>query len=116
MGNMAGGPVCLVTMTGRKSGKERTLPLIYNTNGADVFFIASRGGTPSHPVWYHNMMADPEVGIQVGATSMRDAVRQASREEKAMLWPIAVANYKDFDLYESRTERDIPVLICSPIA
>lgn len=115
MGSMAGGPVCLVGMTGRKSGKRRTLPLIYNTRGDDVFFIASRGGTPAHPAWYHNMMAYPRVDIQMGTQTRNYSVRQASDEEKAELWPIAVANYKDFDVYQTRTERSIPVLICSPV-
>lgn len=115
MGTMAGGQVCLVTMTGRKSGRARTLPLIYNRNGGDVFFIASRGGTPSHPVWYHNMMTCPEVDIQLGTETRTYSVRRAESEEKTALWPIAVANYKDFDLYQSRTERDIPVLVCTPL-
>ena len=114
MGTFGGGPVCLVTMTGRKSGKTRVIPLMYNARGDDVILVASRAGTPTSPAWYHNLMANPDVEIQVGKDKRTYHVRQASDEEKAELWPLVVENYKDFDMYQNRTERNIPVLICSP--
>lgn len=115
MGSLGGGPVCLVTMTGAKSGRRLTRPLIHIANGADILLIASQGGAPKSPAWYHNLRAHPDIEIQVGSTKRKMRARQASDEEKANLWPIAVATYKDFDLYKSRTDRNIPLMICSPI-
>jgi deazaflavin-dependent oxidoreductase (nitroreductase family) len=115
MGTYGGGPVCLVTMTGRKTGKKRTLPLMYNPRGDDVILVASRAGTPACPNWYHNLMANPEIEVEVGRDNRRYNVRQADDTEKAELWPLLVGNYKDFDLYQNRTERNNPVRICSPV-
>jgi deazaflavin-dependent oxidoreductase (nitroreductase family) len=114
MGSMGGSPICLVTMTGRRSGKKRTLPLIYVANGEDVVLVASQGGAPEHPVWYHNLVANPKVEIQSGSAKRAMHVRQASDEEKADIWPLAVSVYGDFAAYKDKTERNIPVLICSP--
>lgn len=116
MGKLGGGPVCLVTMTGRKTGKTRVIPLMYNVRGDDVILVASRAGTPTHPAWYYNLIATPDIEIQVGRDKQRYHVRQADDAEKAELWPLLVENYKDFDLYQNRTERNIPVLVCSPKA
>jgi len=113
-GTLGGSPVVLVTMTGAKTGKIRTIPLIHIPRGDDVILIASQGGMPKHPAWYHNLMAHPDVEIQVGAEKRKMHVRQASDAEKAEVWPLAVSIYKDFDLYQSRTDRNIPVLILSP--
>lgn len=113
MGRFGGGRVCLVTMTGRKTGKTRVIPLMYTARGDDVILVASRGGTPTSPAWYHNLMANPEVQIELGRDKRRYRARQASDSEKAELWPLILGTYKDFDLYQSRTERNIPVLICS---
>lgn len=114
MGTLGGGRVCLVTMTGRKTGKKRVIPLMYTLRGEDVILVASRGGTPTSPAWYHNLIANPEAEIEVGRDKRRYRVRQASDAEKAELWPLVVGTYKDFDLYQNRTERNIPVFICTP--
>jgi deazaflavin-dependent oxidoreductase (nitroreductase family) len=114
MGSMKGSPICLVTMTGRKSGRTITMPLIYIAHGEDVVLIASQGGAPDHPVWYHNLMANPNIHIQSGSVDRPMRVRQASDEEKTEIWPHAVSVYGDFDDYQAKTDRNIPLLICSP--
>lgn len=115
MNKMNGTPICLVTMTGRKSGKKITRPLMYNPSGDNVVLVASMGGAPEHPVWYHNMVACPEVEIEVkGKPKRRMRVHLATAEEKAGLWPGLVQNFPNFEIYAERTDRDIPVLICSP--
>jgi deazaflavin-dependent oxidoreductase (nitroreductase family) len=114
MGRFSGADVCLVTMTGRKSGREITIPLIYTPDGEDVLLVASQGGMPKHPAWYYSLAASPEVKIQVRG-EVRDMVaRQASDEEKRARWPRLLEVYPDFDDYQKRTDRNIPVFICSP--
>jgi deazaflavin-dependent oxidoreductase (nitroreductase family) len=108
-----GVPVCLLTMTGRKTGKRRTLPLMYTPHGDDVLLVASQGGMDIHPLWYHNLVANPEIEIQVGGENRPMRARRATPEEKQQLWPVAVSVYPDFDEYQKRTERDIPLMICS---
>ncbi len=111
---LAGSPICLVTMTGRKSGRTITMPLMYTPHGEDVLIVASLGGAPKHPVWYHNLVANPDVTIEQGNQTRMMRVRQASADEKAALWPALVASYPPFADYQAKTERDIPVMICSP--
>jgi deazaflavin-dependent oxidoreductase (nitroreductase family) len=109
-----GAPVCLVTTTGAKSGVRRTTPLIYLADGDDVVLVASKGGMSHHPAWYHNLVAHPDAQVQIGA-DVRDLVaRRASDAEKAALWPRLLAIYPDYDDYQARTERNIPVMILSP--
>ncbi|MCU0267637.1 MAG: nitroreductase family deazaflavin-dependent oxidoreductase [Acidimicrobiales bacterium] len=111
---LRGAPVCLVTTVGRKSGQPRTVPLLYLAHGEDVVIVASKGGMSHHPLWYLNLQADPAVTIEIGARKQRMVARTASAEEKDALWPRLVAMYRDYDSYQARTERDIPVVICSP--
>ena len=110
-----GSRICLVTMTGHKSGKQRTLPLICTRYNDEVVLIASQAGAPEHPIWYHNLMAHPEIDIQIGGDKGRYAVREASAEEKAPRWDKAVETYPQFTDYQAGTDRVIPLLICSPI-
>lgn len=114
MNSMMGTPICLVTMTGAKTGRKRTIPLMYNPHGDDVILVASLGGAPRNPLWYYNLVAHPDVEIQDGARKRRMRCRQASPEEKAALWPAIVANFPSYGAYQRRTDRDIPVMICSP--
>ncbi|MBW2295383.1 MAG: nitroreductase family deazaflavin-dependent oxidoreductase [Deltaproteobacteria bacterium] len=114
LGSFMGAPVCLVTMTGCKSGKIRTIPLIYLPRNDDVILVASQGGMDTHPVWYHNLVANPEVEIQHLARRRKLRARRASDEEKRNLWPHILSIYKDFDSYQQRTARNIPIFICSP--
>ena len=115
MNKLAGDPICLVTMTGAKSGRERTIPLMYVPDGDSILLVASQGGAPSHPVWYHNLVAHPDVVIEEGGRRMPLRARQVDAEEKARLWPICVSHYRPYEDYQRRTDRDIPVFRCEPI-
>jgi deazaflavin-dependent oxidoreductase (nitroreductase family) len=104
----------LLTTTGRKSGNPITLPLIYGTHGDDYLLVASKGGAPRHPAWYLNLQANPEVEIQVKGDKMRARARTATPEEKRELWPIMTKEWPDYDNYQRRTDRDIPLVIVEP--
>ena len=111
---LRGAPVLLLTTTGAKSGIRRTTPLIYLADGPRVVLVASKGGMSHSPAWYHNLVANPECEVQIGARATSMAARRASAEEKAALWPRLVGIYRDYDDYQARTSRDIPVLILTP--
>ena len=110
----SGAPVCLVTVKGRKTGQPRTVPLLYLQHGDELVLVASKGGMSHHPVWYHNMMANPRVEVEIGQEKRTMTVRRASDEEKQRLWPELVKMYADYDQYQARTTRNIPVLVLSP--
>ena len=114
MNRMEGAPICLVTMTGRKSGRKKTIALMYTAHGDDVLLVASLGGAPQHPVWYYNLKAQPRIQIQVGRERRSMLAREATPDEKRTLWPVVVANYRSFAAYQQRTARQIPLFICSP--
>lgn len=102
--------------TGRKSGQRRSVMLSSPIHEADrVVIIASKGGDDRHPDWYHNLVADPAVEITENGVTRPMRARTATVEEKADLWPGIVAAYKGYAGYQSRTDRDIPVVICEPI-
>ncbi len=107
-------PICLLTTTGRRSGQPRTVPLLYLADGDDVVLVASKGGMAHHPAWYLNLADNPEVTVQIGRATTRMVARTATPEEKGPLWQRLVAMYKSYDSYQARTERDIPVVICTP--
>ncbi len=107
-------PVLLLTVTGRKSGQPRTVPLIHVTDGDDVVVVASSGGLPEHPQWFRNLVADPRVEVQVGSDRWPALATVVDADEKARLWPKVNAVYADFETYEQWTERDIPVVRLSP--
>ena len=115
MNTFLGGPVCLVTMTGAKSGKTRRLPLIHIAHGENKLLVASSGGMPKNPVWYYNIVAHPEIQIMADGEEKTYRARQVDDEEKAALWPVLLAVYPDFDEYQARTDRNIPVFNCEPI-
>jgi F420H(2)-dependent quinone reductase len=108
-----GAPVMLVTTVGRKTGKRHTLPLLYLRDGEAVVTVASKGGMDHHPLWYRNMIANPDVDVQIGTAVEPMRARTADAAEKAALWPKLVAMYPDYAQYQARTERDIPVVILS---
>lgn len=116
MGRLGGRDICLVTMRGARSGRTLTRPLMHVPYRDGVILVASLGGAPSHPVWYHNLVANPDIEVQVGAEKLSLRARQARAEEKAEVWPRCVESYPDFQTYQDRTERDIPVFICEPRA
>jgi deazaflavin-dependent oxidoreductase (nitroreductase family) len=109
-----GAPVCLLTMRGRKTGAKRVAPLLYLRDGERVVLVASKGGMAKHPIWYHNLVANPECEVEIGREKLAMRARTASPAEKAALWPRLVAMYRDYDDYQARTDRDIPVVILDP--
>jgi deazaflavin-dependent oxidoreductase (nitroreductase family) len=104
----------ILETTGRKSGKQRLTPLIYGRHGNDYLVVASKGGTPENPDWYHNLAANPEVEIQVKGEKMRAHARTATPDEKAELWSIMTKEWPDYDEYQTKTDRDIPVVVLAP--
>lgn len=113
---LRGAPVGLLTTRGRKSGQPRTLPLIYMRDGERVVIVASQGGMPRHPIWYLNLQAHPEVTFQIGGERRSYRARRASSDEKTGLWPSLCKVYPDYDDYQKRTDRDIPVVVLEPAA
>lgn len=101
----------LLTTTGRKTGKARTTPLLYLPDGDDLVVIASYGGDDRHPRWYLNLQAEPHVTVQVGSEKQARVARTATPAEKARLWPGLVAVYKQYDDYQKKTDRDIPLVM-----
>lgn len=114
MNSFLGGPVCLVTMTGARSGKLRRLPLIHIAHGENKLLVASSGGMPHNPAWYYNIKANPEIRIMADGQEKTYRARQVNDDEKAALWPVLLAVYPDFDEYQARTDRNIPVFCCEP--
>jgi deazaflavin-dependent oxidoreductase (nitroreductase family) len=101
----------LLTTLGRKSGQWRRTALIYGQDGDRFLVVASKGGAPQHPAWYLNLVDHPQVEVQVGADKFTARARTANAEEKARLWPIMTKTWPDYDSYQQRTDRDIPVVI-----
>ncbi len=107
-------PVVIVTSRGARSGKLRKTPLMRVERGGEYALVASKGGAPTHPVWYHNLVADPEaVMIQDGPEPFDARVREVTGEERAAWWDRAVAVYAPYAEYQQGTERQIPVLVAS---
>jgi deazaflavin-dependent oxidoreductase (nitroreductase family) len=110
-----GAPICLLTTTGRRSGRPRTVPLLYVPHADDqIVVVASHGGMSSHPAWYLNLVADPRATVAIGPQRRSMAARPASDAERSRLWPALTAVYPNFDAYQRRTDRVIPVLILAP--
>lgn len=109
-------PSLLLTTTGRKSGEKYLFPLFYGRAGDGYFVIASKGGAPKHPGWYRNILANPEVDIQVGTAKMRARARTAAGEERARLWEQAVGIWPPFADYQRKASaREIPVVVLDPV-
>jgi deazaflavin-dependent oxidoreductase (nitroreductase family) len=103
----------LLTTTGRRSGERREHALIYGRHGDDYLVVASKGGAPQHPAWYLNLQADPSVELQVGDDRFAATARTATPEEKPELWRIMTAEWPAYDEYQTKTDRDIPVVVLS---
>jgi deazaflavin-dependent oxidoreductase (nitroreductase family) len=106
-----GTTVLLLTTTGRRSGKSYTTPLIYQEDGGNPVVVASLGGAPEHPSWYHNLQANPEVQVQVRGDKFTARARTATAEEKPRLWKLMAATWPSYDEYQTKTDREIPVVI-----
>jgi deazaflavin-dependent oxidoreductase (nitroreductase family) len=112
---MGKAPILLLTVAGRKSGKRRTTPLLHGRDGDNYVVIASMGGAPKHPAWYHNLQGQ-EAEIQVGRKRLRVRARDAEGEERERLWALMVSLYPSYDDYQKKTERRIPVVVLEPVA
>jgi deazaflavin-dependent oxidoreductase (nitroreductase family) len=106
-----GVPTLLLTTRGRKTGKWRRTALIYGQDGESYVVVASLGGAPNHPMWYLNLTDDPEVDIQVVAEKITGRARTADEAERKRLWPLMAKIWPDYDKYQSKTRRRIPVVI-----
>ena len=110
-----GSTILLLTTTGRTTGKKSTVPLIYVEDGPRYAIIASKGGAPDHPGWYKNLEKTPEVELQVKDEVFRARARNAQGEERARLWKAANAMWPDYDNYQTKTTREIPVVVLERI-
>jgi deazaflavin-dependent oxidoreductase (nitroreductase family) len=111
---LQGKDVCFVTMTGAKSGKERTIPLMYIPYEEGILLVASQGGAHKHPAWYYNLMKNPDIEVAQRGERMALRARLATAEEKGELWPICDRAYAPYAEYRTRTTREIPIFICEP--
>ena len=112
-GTMMNVPILLLTTRGRKSGKERTTPLMYTRDGDNLVLIASVGGAPRNPGWYHNLQGQ-EAEVQIGREHRRVRARDAEGEERERLWAEMVALYPSYVDYQEKTTRRIPVVVLEP--
>ena len=101
----------LLTTRGRRSGKLRRTALIYGRDGDAYLVVGSQGGAPEHPAWYLNLLAEPEVQVQVGAEKFTARARTAGAEEKPRMWRTMTAVWPAYDDYQKRTDREIPVVV-----
>ena len=108
-------PTLLLTTIGRKSGEARSLPLIYGNVGDSYVIIASKGGMPTHPVWYLNLEAKPECELMVGAKSVSARARVVEGEERERIWNQMAKIYPPYLDYQKATEREIPVIVLDPV-
>lgn len=112
MNKLMGADICMITMKGARSGKTRTIPLMYIPYKEGLVLVASQGGAPANPTWYYNLVANPDITVEVHGKTLSLHARVANSEEKQEVWPICVEHYPDYDDYRHRTSRDIPVFIC----
>jgi deazaflavin-dependent oxidoreductase (nitroreductase family) len=110
-----GVPTLLLTTCGRKTGALRRTALIYGRDGDSYVVVASIGGAPKHPEWYLNLVADPEVRLQVGAEIMAGRARTTDGDEKKRLWRQMAQIWPQYDIYQEKTDRLIPVVVIDPI-
>lgn len=106
----------VLTTTGRKSGEKRRSAMIYGQDGGDYVVIASQGGMPTHPNWYLNLVADPDVEVQVAGDRFRARARTAEGDERDRLWSLMTSIWPNFDVYQTRTDRRIPVVVLERVA
>ncbi|WP_069759220.1 nitroreductase family deazaflavin-dependent oxidoreductase [Streptomyces sp. LUP47B] len=107
-------PVVILTTLGAKSGKIRKSPLIRVEHDGSYAVVASAGGAPKHPVWYHNALADPRVELQDGPVRRDMLAREVTGDEKAVWWARAVEAFPAYAEYQKNTDREIPVLVLEP--
>jgi F420H(2)-dependent quinone reductase len=113
--DLQGRPIILLTSVGAKTGLLRKIPLMRVEHEGEYAVVASKGGAPVHPVWYHNLIKNPHVELQDGANKRDYLAHVAEGDERAAWWARAVAAWPDYDKYASATERVIPLFILTPI-
>jgi deazaflavin-dependent oxidoreductase (nitroreductase family) len=111
---VAGKPVVLLTLRGAKSGKLRYTPVMRVAHGDRYAVVASKGGAPQHPTWYHNIKAHPEFPLQDGTVTRTYVAREVEGAERAEWWERAVAAYPPYAEYQTKTDRQIPVFVLEP--
>ena len=109
-----GPPMLLLDDVGARSGVKRTTPLVYVRDGENLVIVGSKGGHPRHPAWFHNLKANPDTTIQIGASRLAVRARVADPSERARLWPKALETYPGYAGYQERTAREIPLVILEP--
>ena len=114
-GRAYGVPVALVESVGRKSGKRRTHPLLCQEDGDNLVLIASKGGTDRHPAWYYNLKASPETTAWWKGKERKVRAREAEGEERERLWRLMADVYPEYENYQRRTDRQIPVVVLEPL-
>lgn len=113
-GRFAGAPLLLLHHVGAKSGTERVSPVMYQAVGTAYAVFASKGGAPEHPSWYHNLIANPDVTIEVGTQTKAVRARVARGDERERIWTTQKQRFTPFADYEAKTSRQIPVVILEP--
>ena len=113
--DIQGMAVVVYTVRGKRSGKLRRVPLMRVTDGRAYAAVASKGGAPQHPAWYHSMLANPRVDLQDGTTKQGYVVRELSGQERAQWWERCVAAFPPYAEYQTKTDREIPVLLAEPL-
>ena len=111
-----GAPVLLLSTTGRKTGKQRTTPLLYLEDGGAYVVVASAGGARSHPAWYLNLRGSPTPAIQVEGRRFAVSAETSGPADRARLWPRLTQMWPQYDEYQAKTKREIPVVILTPSA
>jgi deazaflavin-dependent oxidoreductase (nitroreductase family) len=110
-GNFAGAPLLILHTTGAKTGRERVNPLVYQAVGDDVAIFASKGGAPDNPDWFHNIVANPEVTVEIGTDTVPMRARVAGSDEREPIWSRQKQVMPGFAEYEAKTDRQIPVVV-----
>ncbi|OBI12830.1 MULTISPECIES: nitroreductase family deazaflavin-dependent oxidoreductase [unclassified Mycobacterium] len=113
--DMKGKPIIVLTTVGAKTGKLRKTPLMRVEHGGEYAIVASLGGAPKHPVWYHNVVKNPRVELQDGAVTREYDAREVFGDEKAVWWERAVEAWPDYAEYQKKTDRQIPVFVLTPV-
>lgn len=107
-------PMLLLDHLGAKSAIRRTSPLVYGVDAANLVLVASKGGYPKNPAWFHNLRANPDTSVQVGSEQRAVHARVAEGEERTRLWSLMVGVYPGYESYRRRTEREIPLVVLEP--
>ncbi len=107
-------PMLLLDHVGAKSATKRTSPLVYLRDGENLVIVASKGGSPRHPAWFHNLRANPATSAQVGSSRISVTARVATAKERSRLWPKVIVLYGGYEQYQARTKRQIPLVILEP--